>query len=219
MRLYLIPRNGGAVDGAYVRYPFEGMLTAIAEESAKARCVVIGEDLGTVPDGLRDALAHRGLWRYLVLMFEREHDGAFRAPDRYPENALATFTTHDLPTFSGWMSGKDLTLKRSIGVDPGESDEARAQSRAVLSAALQAHGAGDDFPAVARYLAHTPSRLVIVALEDVLGMTDQINIPGTIDQYPNWRKRMALSLEELKADQTLNRIAEIFSQAGRASST
>ena len=219
MRLYLIPRNGGAADGAYVRYPLEGMLTAIAEESTKAHCIVIGEDLGTVPDGLRDALARHGLWRYLVLMFEREHDGAFRAPDRYPANALATFTTHDLPTFSGWMSGQDLILKRSIGVDPGESDEARAQSRAALRAALEAHGSGSDFPAIARYLARAPSRLVIVALEDVLGMTDQINIPGTVDQYPNWRKRMPLSIEELKADHTLSRIAEIFSQAGRASST
>jgi 4-alpha-glucanotransferase len=219
MRLYLIPRNGGAADGAYVRYPLEGMLTAIAEESAKAHCVVVGEDLGTVPDGLRDALARRGLWRYLVLMFEREHDGAFRAPEHYAANALATFTTHDLPTFSGWMSGKDLILKRSIGVDPGESDEARTRSRAALCAALQAHGTGNDFPAVAQYLARTPSRLVLVALEDVLGMPDQINIPGTIDQYPNWRKRMPLSLEQLKADRTLIRIAEIFSQAGRASST
>jgi 4-alpha-glucanotransferase len=219
MRLYLIPRNGGAADGAYVRFPFEGMLTAVAEESARARCVVIGEDLGTVPDGLRDALARHGLWRYLVLMFEREHDGAFRAPDRYPANALATFTTHDLPTFSGWMTGQDLILKRSIGIDPGESDEARAHSRVALQSALEAHGPGNDFPAVAQYLARTPSRLVLVALEDVLGMTDQINIPGTIKQYPNWRKRMPLAIEELKVDQTLNRIAEIFSQAGRASST
>jgi 4-alpha-glucanotransferase len=116
------------------------------------------------------------------------------------------------------MSGKDLILKRSIGVDPGESDEARTRSRAALCAALQAHGTGNDFPAVAQYLARTPSRLVLVALEDVLGMPDQINIPGTIDQYPNWRKRMPLSLEQLKADRTLIRIAEIFSQAGRASS-
>jgi 4-alpha-glucanotransferase len=174
---------------------------------------------GTVPDGLRDALARHGLWRYLVLLFEREHGGAFCKPDRNPVNALATFTTHDLPTFSGWMSGKDLALKRSIGVDPGESDEARAQSRAALRAALDADGGGSDFPAVARYLAHAPSRLVMVALEDILGLADQINVPGTIDQYPNWRKRMPVSLEALKADQTLNRIAETFSQAGRASST
>ena len=219
MRLFLIPRNGGAVDGAYVRYPFEAMLTVVAEESAKARCVVVGEDLGTVPDGFRDALVRHGLWRYLVLLFEREHDGAFRAPERYPVNALATFTTHDLPTFSGWMSGKDLVLKRSVGVDPGESDEARAQSRAALHAALDASGSGGDFAAVARHLARTPSRLVMVAVEDILNIADQINIPGTIDQYPNWRKRLPLSIEALKADQTLQRVAEIFAQAGRASST
>jgi 4-alpha-glucanotransferase len=219
MRLFLIPRGAAAADGAYVRYPFDGLLAAVAEESAKARCIVVGEDLGTVPEGFRDTVARYGLWTYLVMLFEREHGGAFRAPERYPAQALATFNTHDLPTFSGWMSGQDLVLKRSIGVDPGESDEDRERSRVALRAALADRAQGEDFAAIAGYLARTPSRLVMVALEDILGVTGQINIPGTVDQHPNWRRRIPLSIEQLKVNDDLTRIAGVFSQAGRASST
>jgi 4-alpha-glucanotransferase len=219
MRLFLIPRGAAAADGAYVRYPFDGLLAAVAEESARARCIVVGEDLGTVPEGFRDTVARYGLWTYLVMLFEREHGGAFRAPERYPARALATFNTHDLPAFSGWMSGQDLVLKRSIGVDPGESDEDRERSRVALRAALADRALGEDFGAAAGYLARTPSRLVMVALEDILGVTGQVNIPGTVDQHPNWRRRIPLSLEQLKADERLTRIAAVFAQAGRASST
>jgi 4-alpha-glucanotransferase len=219
MRMFLIPRGAGAADGAYVRYPFDGLLAAVAEESAKARCIVVGEDLGTVPPGFRDALARHGIWTYLVMLFEREYGGAFRAPEHYPANALATFNTHDLPTFSGWISAQDLVLKRSIGVDPGESDEERERSRVALRAALAERGLGEDFAGVAAYLARTPSRLVMVALEDILGVAEQINIPGTVDQHPNWRRRIPLPTEQMKIDGNLTRIAEVFSQAGRASST
>ncbi len=219
MRLFLIPRGAAAADGAYVRYPFDGLLAAVADESAKARCIVVGEDLGTVPAGFRDTVARYGLWTYLVMLFEREHGGAFRAPERYPAGALATFNTHDLPTFSGWMSGQDLVLKRSIGVDPGESDEDRERSRGALRAALSDRALGEDFAAIAGYLARTPSRLVMVALEDILGVDEQINIPGTVAQHPNWRRRIPLPLEQLKVNDNLYRIAEVFSRAGRASST
>jgi 4-alpha-glucanotransferase len=218
-RLYLIPRGASPADGAYVRYPLEGLLAAVAEESNSARCVVIGEDLGTVPEELRVALARRGIWRYLVMLFERDESGAFLAPGRYPADALATFTTHDLPTFAGWMSGRDLEMKHAIGVDPGESAEARGRAREALRTALSTQAAGDDFAAVAQYLAHTPSRLVMVALEDILGVAEQINIPGTVSQHPNWRRRIPLPLERLKDCNELRRIAKVFAQAGRASSS
>ena len=110
-------------------------------------------------------------------------------------------------------------LKGSIGVDSGESDESRAASRGALQTALQAYGSGTDFAAAARTLARTPSRLVMVALEDVLGVADQINLPGTVRQYPNWRKRLPLPVEKLGNDPGLRRIADVFAQAGRASST
>jgi 4-alpha-glucanotransferase len=216
MRLYLIPKGVSAAEGAYVSLPFEALLSVAAEESARQGCVVIGEDLGTVPAGLREALARRGLWSYSVMLFEREHDGSFRAPERFPANALATFATHDLPPFAGWMTGWDLSFKRSIGVDPGETDEERAHSRERLHEALARYSANDGFAAVARYLARTPARLVMVTLEDVMGVVEQVNIPGTVDQYPNWRRLLPAALDGFADDAGLQKIAAMFAETGRA---
>ncbi|CAN0171128.1 unnamed protein product [Phaeothamnion confervicola] len=155
-RMYLIPHGSPAGDGAYVRYPFEAMLRVIADESNRARCIVIGEDLGTVPDGFRDKLSRWGLWSYRVMMFEREHDGRFRLPETYPAEALATFNTHDLPSFRGWMTGEDLRTKHAIGIDPGETEEARAHARETLRWILAERApsyAPDDFAGVAAVLA------------------------------------------------------------------
>jgi 4-alpha-glucanotransferase len=215
MRLYVMPRGMDAKNGAYIGFPFERMLAAIAEESRKEKCIVIGEALGTVPDGLIERLSAWGIWAYLVMMFERDWGGAYRAPESYPEKALATFNTHDLPTFSGWMGGHDLALKRSIGVDPGESDEDRERSRHELRLALSADGG--SFVPVAEYLARTPSRMVCIGIEDVLGMRDQANIPGTVAQHPNWRRRLPVDLEDLPNDQRLAAVASALSRAGRGS--
>ncbi len=103
-RLFLIPHGCGAGEGAYVRYPFEATLRVIAEESNRARCIVIGEDLGTVPEGFRETLSHWGLWTYRVMLFEREHDGGFRSPEHYPAEAVATFSTHDLADLQGLVA-------------------------------------------------------------------------------------------------------------------
>lgn len=215
MRLYLIPRGAMAADGAYVSYPFEMLLDVIVDESLRRRCVVIGEDLGTVPDGFREALARRGLWSYQVMLFEREHGGGFRHPSHYRADALTTFNTHDLPTFAGWMADHDLRTKRALRIDPGESDETRAHARSMLADAIR--GMGEGFAGVAAFLAQTPARLVMVALEDVLGVHDQVNIPGTIDEHPNWRQRIPVSVEGLARHEGLKNVAAIFAQAGRAS--
>ena len=114
-----------ADQGVYVQMPFEPLLAATAQESVAHRCVVIGEDLGTVPKGFREQMADWGIWSYQVMMFEREDNGAFRNIDHYLPNALVTFNTHDLSSYAGWRSFSDLKLKRSIGIDPGETDEAR----------------------------------------------------------------------------------------------
>lgn len=215
MRLYLIPRGATAADGAYVSYPFEMLLDVIVDESLRRRCVVVGEDLGTVPDGFREALARRGLWSYQVMLFEREHGGGFRHPSHYRADALTTFNTHDLPTFAGWMADHDLRTKRALHIDPGESDETRAHARSMLADAIR--GMGEGFAGVAAFLAQTPARLVMVALEDVLGVHDQVNIPGTIDEHPNWRQRIPVSVEGLARHEGLKNVAAIFAQAGRAS--
>ncbi len=218
-RMFMIPRGCGADDGAYVRYPFERLLRVIAEESHRFRCIVIGEDLGTVPDGFREALAQWGLWSYRVMLFERESDGGFRPPEAYPAEALATFNTHDMATFQGWLHGHDMGVRRAINLVSGESDDAREHARQMLRAVVAARAPGygaDDFAAVAALLAATPSRLVVVSLEDVLGVLDQVNIPGTFDEHPNWRRKLPVSLEEIDTHEGLQRIAQAFAQAGRA---
>jgi 4-alpha-glucanotransferase len=215
-RLFLIPNGMQAGQGTYVRFPFEALLAVAAQESVANRCVVIGEDLGTVPEGFRDVLADWGLWSYQVMMFEREGDGRFRPPEAYVRNALVSFNTHDLPTFAGWSSDHDLAVKRQLDIDPGESDDDRARARAALRSAV---GSPDntepDFSAVAAYLARTPSRLLVVAMEDVLGILDQPNIPGTVQEHPNWRRRLPVALEDIAQHQGLAALANIMTAADR----
>jgi 4-alpha-glucanotransferase len=213
MRLYLIPPEGGAQSGAYVRYPFEQLLRVVAQESEKYRCIFIGEDLGTVPEGFRETAARWGVWSYRVMMFERADGGRFRPPQDYPAEALATFNTHDLPTFAGWMSGHDLAARRAIGLTP-ESDEGRGRARDAMRACLAPYG--DGLTAAAAFLAQTPSRLVTVAIDDLLGVIEQVNIPGTIDQHPNWRRKLPLPLEQWDSQPLFANVAAVFRNAGRA---
>jgi 4-alpha-glucanotransferase len=199
-RLYLVPHGFSARDGVYVRMPFEALLAVTAQESVAHRCVVIGEDLGTVPEGFREQLTAWGIWSYLVMMFERDDNGSFRGIDRYAPNALVTFNTHDLSTYAGWRCFSDLALKRSLGIDPGESDDARWHALAMLTDVLRHHAIdSDDLYAVVGFLARTKSRLLAVSLEDLLGVMDQPNIPGTIDEHPNWRQRLPIALDEMTA--------------------
>ena len=197
-RLYLVPQGFSARDGVYVQMPFEALLAVTAQESVANRCVVIGEDLGTVPEGFRDQIADWGIWSYLVMMFERDDAGVFRSIDHYLTNALVTFNTHDLSTYAGWRSFGDLKLKRSLGIDPGESDDARWHALAMLDDVLRHNTIErNDLYSVANFLARTKSRLLAVSLEDLLGVVDQPNIPGTIDEHPNWRRRLPVSIEEM----------------------
>jgi 4-alpha-glucanotransferase len=215
-RLFLVPRGMSAAEGTYVRFPFESLMAVAVQESVADRCIIIGEDLGNVPEGFRETLADWGIWSYKVMVFEREHDGRFRAPEAYRAEALATFNTHDLATFAGWATDHDLRVKRGIGIDPGESEPDRDRARAALLQALGIADAADaDFPAVAAYLARSPSRLVVVAMEDVLGLLDQPNIPGTVHEHPNWRRRLPITLEALARGKRLAGLAEIMAAAGR----
>ena len=199
-RLYLVPHGFAARDGVYVRMPFEALLAVTAQESVANHCVVIGEDLGTVPEGFREQMANWGIWSYLVMMFERDDQGSFRGADHYAPNALVTFNTHDLSTYAGWRCFSDLALKRSLGIDPGESDDARWHALAMLTDVLRHHAIdGDDLYAVVKFLAQTRSRLLAISLEDLLGVTDQPNIPGTIDEHPNWRRRLPVAIYEMAA--------------------
>jgi 4-alpha-glucanotransferase len=145
-------------------------------------------------------MAEWGIWSYQVMMFERDDDGSFRDVDRYAPNALVTFNTHDLSTYAGWRSFSDLKLKRSLGIDPGESDEARWHALTMLSHMLRHHAIErHDLYAVACFLARTKSRLLAISLEDLLGVIDQPNIPGTVNEHPNWRQRLPLAIDKIAA--------------------
>jgi 4-alpha-glucanotransferase len=216
-RLYLVPRGFGAADGVYVPMPFEAMLAVTALESVANRCVVIGEDLGTVPEGFRDRTRDWGIWSYLVMMFERDDQGAFRGIDDYLPNALVTFNTHDLSTYAGWRSFGDLKLKRSLGIDPGESDDARWHALTMLDNVLRRHGIENNtLYAIAEFLARTKSRLMAIALEDLLGVVDQPNVPGTVDEHPNWRRRMPLAVDEIISAIDVARLRKATRERSRA---
>jgi 4-alpha-glucanotransferase len=204
-RLYLIPHGFPARQGAYVQMPLEALFAVTALESVANHCVVIGEDLGTVPEGFREQMADWGIWSYLVVMFERDDDGRFRGIDRYQPNALITFNTHDLSTYAGWRSFSDLKVKRSLGLDPGESDEARWHALGMLDEALRQYDIHqNDLYSIARFLARTRSRLMVISLEDLLGVIDQPNIPGTVDEHPNWRQRLPVAVEDIAATIDVN---------------
>jgi 4-alpha-glucanotransferase len=216
-RLFVIPHGMSPRAGAYLRFPFEALLAVSAQESAENKSIVIGEDLGTVPEGFRETLADWGIWSYLVMLFERGPDGAFKPPEEYRRTALASFSTHDLPTFAGWRSGHDLEVKLGLNMDPGETREERTAAYLALGSALTKQGLEDsDFLGVVRFLAAAPSRLLVVSIEDVLQIEDQPNLPGTIDEHPNWRQRLPITIEQLRSEPRFAALADILRAMGRS---
>jgi 4-alpha-glucanotransferase len=151
------------------------------------------------------------------MLFERSADGAFFPPEHYRENALVAFGTHDVPTFAGWRDQHDLAVKQALAIDAGETSEQRRAALEALRDALKQHGVdGGDFAAVARFLADAQSRLLVVSMEDVLGMKDQVNLPGTTNEHPNWCRRLPVLLEDLKNQEGLTSVAAIMRSAGRS---
>ena len=215
-RLYVIPSGVAADKGIYLRLPLDRLLDVVAKESHAQSCVVIGEDLGTVPEGLRETLAQWGIWRYLVLIFERGPEGSFVAPSAYARDALVTNSTHDLPTFAGWCRGADLQLRQGLGLEAGETAAERAQARSALSNALAQQGLAPlRFRSVVEFMSATPSRLLMLSAEDILGLTDQPNVPGTTVEHPNWRRRLPIDLADFARLDDLAQIAELLKLRGR----
>jgi 4-alpha-glucanotransferase len=201
-RLWLIPEGAKPDEGAYLSYPLDDLLRLAALESWRHRAIVIGEDLGTVPAGFRERLAQTGIAGMRVLWFERK-DGRFVAPNRWDKSAVAMTTTHDLPTVAGWWRGADIETRAALGIhgEPAErarrarSKERTALWRAFCTAAVASerqpapHAPARAIDGALSFVARTPAPLAIVPLEDALGVPDQPNIPGTIDEHPNWRRR------------------------------
>lgn len=217
MRQYWVAPGKKANEGIYISFPFEEMLRIIALESRRAKCVVIGEDLGTTPQGFGEIMATAGLLSYRVLFFERWESGLFKRPENYPEQSMVTVSTHDLPTLAGWWCGNDLNWRQQLKLYPDLATEqnesnARVTDRQQLLSALVDMDliSENDFPetspakinqalpeAVQKFLAKAPSQIQLIPLEDALGMTEQVNIPGTIDEHPNWLQRLPLNNNEI----------------------
>jgi 4-alpha-glucanotransferase len=153
-----------------------------------------------------------------VVLFERDDEGRFKPPHWYPAEALATFNTHDLPSFAGWMQQHDIGVKRGLGLDPGETGESRSWAAAKLRETLQQLASGyasDELAAIANFLGQTPSKFVAIALDDILGEIEQLNVPGTTEQHPNWRRRNPVPLERLGEHAQFARVGEAFARTGR----
>ena len=202
-RLWVVPDGASSAEGAYLTMPLDDMLRILSIESHKADAIVIGEDLGTVPDGLRPALAARQVLGMRVLWFEREQDGGFLPPAQWPQQAAAMTGTHDLATVAGWWRGRDLDWNETLGRggDAVRAREDRERERGRLWRAFTQSGAAegerpaieDSRPVVDAALAHvgsTPCDIAILPMEDILGLVEQPNLPGTTDDHPNWRRRM-----------------------------
>ena len=207
MRLWLVPRGGSPAEGAYLAYPIDDLMRLLALESHRHRAIVIGEDLGTVPAEFRARCRAMGMAGMDVLLFER--DGTrFKAPGEWRDDSVAMTTTHDLPTVAGWWSGADLDLRRGLGIATEAEIGERPKERAALWQAFTDAGIvsgdapqpGETDPAVDAaigFVARAPGPLAIVPLEDIAGTTEQPNLPGTIDQHPNWRRRFRLSADQI----------------------
>ncbi|MDQ3288770.1 MAG: 4-alpha-glucanotransferase [Pseudomonadota bacterium] len=213
MRLWLVPQGGSPLDGAYLAYPRQDLMRLLALESWRHGCMVVGEDLGTVPEGFRKTLADVGMLGLNVLWFERDDDGDFLSREQWRREAVAMTTTHDLPTTAGWWLGSDIEVRAKLGqIDSDAELRSQVQDRerdrdaiwktvhADVDPAPPQPGNGATAPfveAAIRHVGCTPSALALVPLEDALGITDAPNVPGTTDEHPNWRRRMPADMDTL----------------------
>ena len=213
-RLWWVAAGRSSSEGAYVHYPLQQLLTILSLESARSGCLVVGEDLGVVPDEMRRAMPDFGLYHYKVLLFEKL-EGRFRRPEEYTRRALATATTHDMPTLRSYWEGRDIELRRRLNLYPSdeiERDVAREREcdRELLLASLAEQGLRPQRPATSQdaftaelaqalhlYLARSATVMVAVQIEDLLGMTEPVNVPGTDKEYPNWQRKITADIEDM----------------------
>ena len=216
-RLWLVPEGASAGEGAYLDYPLGDFLRLLALESHRHDAVVIGEDLGTVPRGFRRRLTQAGIAGMDVMWFERNR-ASFRTPARWRRDAVSMTTTHDLPTVAGWWRGSDIEVRATLGLSVEGEVEERQRDRRRLWRAFTSVGTAegpspapeDPAPAVDAalgFVASSPAPLMLAPLEDLLGLTDQPNVPGTIDQHPNWRRRLEPPAAQLFDDPVVARRA------------
>ncbi|ATG02833.1 4-alpha-glucanotransferase [Lelliottia amnigena] len=236
LRLWWIPYGETADHGAYVHYPVDDLLSILALESKRHHCMVIGEDLGTVPVEIVSKLRDSGVYSYKVLYFESDHEKTFRSPKAYPEQSMAVATTHDLPTLRGYWESGDLTLGKTLGLYPDDVVlrglyQDRELAKQGLLDALRKHGClpkrtGHKASLMSmtatlnrgmqRYIADSNSALLGLQPEDWLGMAEPVNIPGTSYQYKNWRRKLSTTLEKMFADEGVNKLIKDLDKRRKA---
>ena len=213
-RLWWVPEGEKPERGGYVHYPFRELLAVLAAESRRAKCLVIGEDLGTVTPEMRAALNEAGVLSYRPLLFEKESSGEYSPPGAYPREALVCVTTHDLPTWKGYWQVHDLKLRKRLKLskDYGKEVAIREEEKKRLARALEREGMDLSARSAHAFIARTPSKLAMVQPEDVLDMLDQANLPGTVDQHPNWRRRLPLELERWESHAEMGLLARVMAE-------
>lgn len=233
LRLWWIPKGENATQGAYIYYPVKDMLAILALESHRHQCSVIGEDLGTVPDEIVALLRDAGVHSYKVFFFETsKEDGGFISPTHYADQSMAALCTHDMPTLRGFWHCDDLKMGREIGLYPDEAqlqelftDRLKCKQGILNSVDWHGYlpaGIGRDAQlvpmdsylseALQLHVAAGSSALLSVQLEDWLEMDKPVNIPGTVNEYPNWRRKLSMNLDEIFARDDVNRIATKLTQ-------
>lgn len=238
LRLWWIPKGELATQGAYMYYPVDDMMAILALESHRFQCTVIGEDLGTVPDEIIGKLSTAGIHSYKVFFFETAEDGGFYSPAHYPSQSMAALCTHDMPTLRGFWHCDDLKMGEELGLYPDKEQLAglfasRAESKQKILDSLDWHGylpegVGHDASYVPMdlhlsegmqmHLAASSSALLSLQLEDWLEMDKPVNIPGTVDEYPNWRRKLSTTLDDLFTRQDIIDLTRRLTDArGKAS--
>ncbi|MAE91032.1 MAG: 4-alpha-glucanotransferase [Pelagibaca sp.] len=220
-RAYWVP--DGDLPGAYVTMPRDAMLAVARMEAARAGAVIVGEDLGVIPDGLQHALQDSGILGCRLMCFEHTGDPPwYKAPQEYDEGVIASFSSHDLPTWKGWREGREIALRRDMGIIPAEHTEGmfgfRGREVEGMDGATAPYrnGYAPESPeAMAALLAETASCMVALQVEDMLEMESQPNMPGTVWEYPNWRQRLPAGVDEIAASPVLANAARIMKRAGR----
>jgi len=235
-RLFWIPGKLPASKGAYVTENTEELLGLMRLVSRESQCLIVGEDLGTIPDGVREDLLKSGFFSYRLLIFEKDWDGRYKKPYDYPKRSLISIATHDLPTLDGFWLGRDLEVKKALNRYPDEKtekedEEGRKKDRLMLLEAIKGEGLlpveidlvkeipASKLTALAvaahAFLARSPSALMLANLDDMLGEIEMQNLPGTIDEHPNWRRKCSIAIEKWQKSKRAKQIAEAILAEGR----
>ena len=238
LRLWWVVKGDNAKDGGYVYYPVDDLLGILALESHRNQSLVIGEDLGTVPEEIRSKLADNGVYSYRVFFFEQAEDGGFFSPSHYPVQSMSTLTTHDMPTLIGYWHCLDLELGKDIGLYPTEEilqtlyTDRHKNKQAILDT-LHGHGSvGHEVGRDVNYtgmdkalnhgmqvhMAGGSSALLSLQLEDWLEMDKPVNVPGTFNEYPNWKRKLTENIESLFERKDINELAAKLTQSRKHAS-